>query len=93
MWCEKTGQSPKHDSPTRWWSKWECEQQVMFQWGDVPDFLANIDVASRSREKLQLLCQNDEMNLQIELAVTIDAGEPFVKACYTLEGDGPLALS
>ena len=29
----------------------------------------------------------------IELAVTIDAGEPSVKACYTLEGDGPLALS
>ena len=29
----------------------------------------------------------------IELAVTIDTGEPFVKACYTLEGDGPLALS
>ena len=64
----------------------------MLQWGDVPDFLANIDVAPRSHEKPQLLCQTDETNLMIELAVTIDAGEPFVKACYTLEGDGPLAL-
>ena len=30
--------------------------------------------------------------LQIELAATIDFGEPFVKATYSLEGDGPLAL-
>ena len=28
----------------------------------------------------------------MELAITIDAGEPFVKATYRLEGDGPLAL-
>ena len=31
--------------------------------------------------------------LHIELAVTVDAGEPFVKATYVLERDGPLALS
>lgn len=29
--------------------------------------------------------------LRIELAATVDWGEPFVKACYYLEGDGPLA--
>ena len=29
----------------------------------------------------------------VELAVTIDAGMPFVKATYNLEGDGPLALT
>jgi len=31
--------------------------------------------------------------LQMELAITIDFGEPFVKETYNLEGDGPLALS
>ena len=30
--------------------------------------------------------------LLLELAVTVDAGEPLVKACYKLEGDGPLAF-
>ena len=30
--------------------------------------------------------------LQLELAVVIDAGEPFVKATYNLEGDGALAF-
>ena len=31
--------------------------------------------------------------LQVELAATIGAGMPFVKATYNLEGDGPLVLS
>ena len=31
--------------------------------------------------------------LQIELAITIDAGFPFVQATYYLEGDGPLVFT
>ena len=31
--------------------------------------------------------------LQVELAATIDAGMPFVKATFNLEGDGPLVLN
>lgn len=30
--------------------------------------------------------------MKIELAATVDAMEPFVKATYDLEGDGPLTL-
>jgi len=30
--------------------------------------------------------------LQIELAIILDFGEPFVTAMYQLEGNGPLAL-
>ena len=30
--------------------------------------------------------------LRVEIAATVDWGEPFVKACYTLEGDGPLSF-
>ena len=29
----------------------------------------------------------------MELAITVDVGEPFVKAIYRLEGDGLLVLS
>ena len=29
----------------------------------------------------------------VELAVTVDAGMPFVQATYNLEGDGPLGLT
>lgn len=31
--------------------------------------------------------------LQVEIAITVDAMEAFVKATYNLEGDGPLALT
>ena len=33
------------------------------------------------------------INLKLELAITIDVGEHFVKATYFLEGDGLLVLS
>ena len=49
-------------------------------------------VSPKSCEKLQLLLLTNSNNLQIELAAVVDAGEPFVKATYKLEGDGPLAL-
>ena len=32
-------------------------------------------------------------SLQVELAVVIDVGEQFVKATYSLEGDGPLVFT
>ena len=31
--------------------------------------------------------------MKLELAAAVDYGEPFVKATYSLEGDGPLVLS
>ena len=35
---------------------------------------------------------NAKAHIQVELAAVVDAGEAFVKATYTLEGDGPLAF-
>ena len=69
-----------------------CTKQVMDLWGDVPKFLSNPDIAPKFKEKLQFLLQTKGKELLIELAVSIDAGEVFVKATYDLEADGPLAL-
>ena len=49
------------------------------------------DVGLATRAKV-LANPNSEALLQLELAVTIDAGLLFVQATYQLEGDGPLAL-
>ena len=61
--------------------------------GDIHPFLQD---HSLSPSRLQLLEILDDpgncRKLHMELAITIDAGEPFVKATYRLEGDGPLAL-
>ena len=46
------------------------------------------------KKLLQLLSDKNKSEfLQAELEVVIDAGEPFVKATYKLEGDGALAFT
>lgn len=50
----------------------------MVQWGDVQAFLRNNpEVAPRSREVIQSVLVTLSEELQIELAVNIDAGEPL----------------
>ena len=64
--------------------------------GDVLPFLEeNPDLAPATRRKLLSILQDSQKNskLQLELAAVIDAGEPFVKATYKLEGDGTLVFS
>jgi len=74
----------------------EVIKQVMLSFGDVEPFLLeNEDIGKSLRPKLLAHfsdCQT-KSKLQVEMAATVDWGEPFVKACYELEGDGPLALT
>ena len=71
-------------------------KQLMDLFGDVQPFLEdNTSISPATRGKLLGILQNSQEKayLMVELAVTIDAAMPFVKATYVLEGDGPLALS
>ena len=56
----------------------------------VSSFLDKTDLPS-SRLKLQEIISGPPKNrkLPMELAITVDAMEPFVKATCNLEGDGP----
>ena len=95
-WRTRTGRSMASYSKTRWWSRWEVFQQVMLQYGDLVPFLEeNADIAPSTRPKLlSLLCDPQKnTKLQLELASIIDCGEAFVKATYSLEGDGALVFS
>ena len=79
----------------RWWSKWEVANQIMDLFGDVQPFLEcseDIGLATRAKMKKILFNPHSKTLLQLQLAVTIDGGLPFVQATYRLEGDGPLAL-
>ena len=61
---------------------------------DILTFLTNDELPPTTTRKL-LAIVNDVTSLRklkIELAVTVDSMEPFVKATYALEGDGPLVL-
>lgn len=66
--------------------------QIFLYFGDVKPFLEENDDIGPS--KMLDVLQNPQKAalLQIELAITIDAGLPFVQATYYLEGDGPLVV-
>ena len=80
---------------TRWWSRWEVCNQLLWQFGDVLPFLqSHPNFAPATTTKLTQLLSDAQkaVYLQLELAAIVDCGEKFVKATYTLEGDGPLVF-
>ena len=93
-WKSKTGLPVPTYSVTRWWSKWEVMRHLHDAFGDVPSFIECNDLPP-SKFKLQEILNDPPKNrkLQMELAITVDVGEPFVKATYRLEGDGPLVFT
>ena len=69
--------------------------QLLELYGDLETFLRrHDDLAPATCNKLlqHLDDPTKKAYLQLELAVIMDAGLPFVQATYKLEGDGPLAL-
>ena len=93
-WRTQTGLSTPTYSATRWWSKFEVIHQLHKTFGDVPVFLRSGDLPPATTGKLLKILDDESAcrKLKMEISVTVDAMEPFVKATYSLEGDGPLAL-
>ena len=93
-WRTLTGLSPTSYCPTRWWSKWEVIKQVHDTFGDVQPFVTTQNLPPASKVKLAHFFSDPtaKVQLQLELAITVDFGEIFVKTTYNLEGDGPLAF-
>ena len=93
-WRMLTGLSPPSYSPTTWWSKFEVVHQLHNMFGDVPAFLHGSDLPLATASRLLIIIDDDPAcrKLKVELTITVDAMEPFIKATYALEGDGSLAL-
>ena len=96
LWKERTGELYQRYSVTWWWSKFEVMNQLLKLFGDVLPFLEeNTGLSSATWGKLLSILHYPQQKsyLMVELAITVDAGMPFVQATYNLEGDGPLALT
>lgn len=92
-WRTKTGLPIPTYSATRWWSKWEVLKQMHDAFGDIDSFLRDDELPSSRLHLLEILDHPpNKRKLYMELTITVDAGEPFVKATYRLEGDGPLVF-
>ena len=94
LWRTQTGLPAPSYSATRWWSQFEVIHQVFTAFGDVEKFLKNDDLPLATSTKLLQVLDDPAKTrkLKIEIATTVDAMEPFVKATYKLEGDGALSL-
>ena len=67
----------------------------MLYFGDIVPFLQENELAPATRGKILAILGDPvkSTRLQVELAILMDVGEHFVKATYSLEGDGPLVFS
>ena len=71
-------------------------KQIMEGFPDVKSFIqASEGISPATIRKLREILTDTvkKVQLKMELAVVIDAGEPFVKGTYNLEGDGAMVLT
>ena len=68
--------------------------QLLNAFGDVPASLSGSDLPPATSAQLLAILQDPAKyrKLKMEIAIMVDAMQPFVQATYLLEGDGPLAL-
>lgn len=92
VWSQISGRGMPRYNSTRWWSLWECLTVVFEEWNHVNAFLeSNEHFADVTRRKLSDLIQQSSLQIRVEQAAMMEM-EKFVKATYTLEGDGALVF-
>ena len=92
VWKEISGRGMPRYNSTRWWRLWECMKVVFEEWQYVTAFLeSNEDFAEASRMKLSQSVEQSYVQIRVEQDAMMEL-EKFVKATYTLEGDGTLAF-
>lgn len=94
MWRETIGAAMKGFSTIRWLSREEVAAELAKNFGALPNYVDKLledEIGDAYTKKMRdILCSNREA-LQLELACNLDM-EPIVKTCYSLEGDGLVAL-
>ena len=93
-WRTQTQLRTPSYSATRWWSKYEVIRQIHDAFGDVSTFLRGSDLPTATTSKILAILDDPAKcrKLKMELTLTVDSMDLFVKSTYNLEGDGPLVL-
>ncbi|XP_032223317.1 uncharacterized protein LOC116604706 [Nematostella vectensis] len=90
VWKNLTGRVMPRYNSTRWWSLWECAKVVLEEWAHV-SASHDEEFAKASWQKLSDALLHNPVQLRVEFAALMEL-EKFVKATYTLEGDGALVF-
>lgn len=93
----QTGQKAKRANMTRWYSEWEVIEQLVWKFPELGPFLADCGERGLAPENVQAASDllhgaGNMVTIALHLSIVVDVGEKFVKSCYTLEGDGFLAI-
>jgi hypothetical protein len=91
MWSSIVETRQPTSSPTRWWSKYDVVERIARGFPLVERFVLSLQEEGFCPSISQKLCRiltTQRTELLLEVACTIDTMEPFVQACYYLEGDG-----
>lgn len=90
VWKKVSRKAMPWYNATRWWSYWKSAKVVFEEWSHITTFLgSNEEFADTSRQWLSQILMQNALQLKVELGSLMEL-EKFVKATYTLEGDGHL---
>ena len=94
VWQNLSGESIRSYSATRWWSWWEVLAQLHRLFRHVNVFLADLQSCPSTVAKLKRVLEDpdEQTQLRLQLAITIDMGKPIVQKTYLLEGDGEMVV-
>ena len=89
-WEAILGKGCSKYSKVRWWSRWEIMQEIATNFGELPNFLADLDnnnIGDATTKKMIEILTNQKDALELELAAVMSC-ERLCTATYRLEGDG-----
>jgi hypothetical protein len=96
IWVTLAGVVPRSHNAIRWWALHEAVRHVWDHRDCLDEFVTRCqadDLADRSIARMQSTLDDpaSRLLLFLQMATCCDAGDPFVKSTYNLEGDDFLA--
>jgi hypothetical protein len=88
-WKAIIGRAVASFSKVRWWSRWETMNEIAWNFGAIPVFLAGLDaddIGDATTRKMLEIITNQRHELELELASVMSC-ERLCTATYRLEGD------
>jgi hypothetical protein len=89
------GETMKRFNKIRWYVRYEMQKQIALNWTALAPWLAECELVGHAPESvtaMRAVLNANSKTLQLELAISMDAYDLFVRCTYTLEGDSVLVF-
>lgn len=89
-WSDVIEKAPVRCGGTRWWEELEQAVELLAHYRDLLPFLRSPDlngICTGSTASMQRVIDDNQAELDVELAALVEYGTPFAATTYQLEGD------